>query len=57
MKQLPKKDPPDVGGGITGVPCTDPPLVPGTSPFPKFPVPDPIPDPIGPDYPYEGPCL
>ena len=34
MKQLPRKDPPDIGGGVS-IPCTDPPLSP-RNPWPPI---------------------
>jgi hypothetical protein len=52
MKQLPKKDPPEVGGGALP-PSPQPPLIPWPQPFPvpdpiPFPDPGPVPGPYNP---------
>ena len=55
MKELPRKQPPNVSGGIgnIGEPCTDTPYVPGKTPIIDEPFPAPgVP---GPDYP-PSPC-
>ena len=52
MKPLPKKDPPNIGGGIDGS-CVYPPITPTNSPFPppdivQYPDGTPCPSPYDP---------